>query len=200
MPRARNSHASRARKSPPTRIDFDASAAIVAKKLIGSLLTLNGVGGIIVETEAYDESEPASHAFAGPTRRNAALFGPSGRAYVYLSYGIHYCLNIVCREPGHGAGVLIRALEPTRGIALMMRRRRTANLRLLCSGPGRLGQALGVDPTLNGHRVDVTPFAIVAAKAAPRTVQGPRVGISKAIDRAWRFGLKDSAFLSRGFG
>jgi DNA-3-methyladenine glycosylase len=180
-------------------IDFDASAYIVARKLIGSLLLLNGVGGIIVETEAYDQSEPASHAFVGPTRRNAALFGPSGRAYVYLSHGIHWCLNIVCRESDHGAGVLIRALEPTQGIPLMMKRRGSADLRLLCSGPGRLGQALAVDPTLNGRRVDEPPFALVAPTVALRAVRGPRIGISKATERAWRFGLKGSPFVSRRF-
>jgi DNA-3-methyladenine glycosylase len=180
-------------------IDFDASAPVVARKLIGALLLLNGVGGIVVETEAYDEREPASHAFAGPTRRNAVLFGPSGRAYVYLSHGIHWCLNIVCRGSGHGAGVLIRALEPTHGIPLMMKRRGSADLRLLCSGPGRLGQALAVDGTLNGRRVDVPPFAVIASTVALRTVRGPRIGISKATDRAWRFGLKGSAFVSRRF-
>lgn len=180
-------------------IDFDASAPTVAKKLIGSLLLLNGVGGIVVETEAYDEREPASHAFSGPTRRNAALFGPSGRAYVYLSHGIHWCLNIVCRESGHGAGVLIRALEPTHGIPLMMKRRGLADLRLLCSGPGRLGQALAVDGTLNGRRVDVPPFAVTDSIVALRTIRGPRIGISKATERAWRFGLRGSEFLSRPF-
>jgi DNA-3-methyladenine glycosylase len=180
-------------------IDFDASAPVVARKLIGALLLLNDVGGIVVETEAYDEREPASHAFSGPTPRNSVLFGPSGRAYVYLSHGIHWCLNIVCRESGHGAGVLIRALEPTHGIPVMMKRRRSTDLRLLCSGPGRLGQALAVDATLNGQRIDVPPFAIVASTVALRTVRGPRIGISKAIDRAWRFGLKGSAFVSRRF-
>ena len=186
-------------RSMVTGIDFDASAYVVARKLIGTLLLLNGVGGIVVETEAYDETEPASHAFVGPTRRNAALFGPSGRAYVYLSHGIHWCLNIVCRESGHGAGVLIRALEPTHGIALMMKRRGTENRRLLCSGPGRLGQALAVDRRYNGQRIDVPPFALTARTVATRTVSGPRIGISKATERAWRFGLKGSAFVSRRF-
>ena len=183
----------------PARIDFDASAFVVARNLIGAVLLLDGVGGIVVETEAYDEREPASHAFAGPTRRNAALFGPSGRAYVYLSHGIHWCLNIVCRESGHGAGVLIRALEPTHGIPLMMKRRGSADLRLLCSGPGRLGQALEVGTNLNGRRVDAPPFALIPSTVAVRTVRGPRIGISKATERAWRFGLAGSAFLSRRF-
>ncbi len=185
--------------SIPTVIDFDASAYVVARKLIGALLLVNGVGGIVVETEAYDEGEPASHAFAGPTRRNAALFGPSGRAYVYLSHGIHWCLNIVCREPGHGAGVLIRALEPTHGVRIMMKRRGSADLRLLCSGPGRLGQALAVDGNLNGRRVDAPPFALTPSNVAARTVRGTRIGISKATERAWRFGLAGSAYVSRRF-
>lgn len=188
-----------ASRSTSAPIDFDASAYIVARKLIGSLLLLNGVGGIVVETEAYDEREPASHAFVGPTRRNAALFGPPGRAYVYLSHGIHWCLNIVCRESGHGAGVLIRALEPTHGIPLMMKRRGSADLRLLCCGPGRLGQALAVDPALNGRRVDEPPFAVITSTVAVRTIRGRRIGISKATERAWRFGLKGSSFVSRRF-
>ena len=183
-----------------TCIDFNASAYAVARKLIGASLLLNGVGGIVVETEAYDEREPASHAFRGPTRRNAALFGPPGRAYVYLSHGIHWCLNFVCREAGHGAGVLIRALEPTHGIALMMKRRGSRDLHLLCSGPGRLGQALGVASELNGRRVDAPPFDLTPSPYAMRTVRGPRIGISKATERAWRFGLAGSAFVSRRFG
>jgi len=180
-------------------IEFDAGAPVVARKLIGTLLLWKGVGGIVVETEAYDESEPASHAFAGPTRRNAVLFGPSGRAYVYLSHGIHWCLNIACREAGHGAGVLIRALEPTHGIPLMMKRRESADLRLLCSGPGRLGQALAVNASVNGRRIDAPPFVLAASTAAPRTVRGVRIGITKATERVWRFGLMGSAYVSRPF-
>jgi DNA-3-methyladenine glycosylase len=183
----------------PANIDFDRGAYFVARKLIGAVLLLNGVGGIVVETEAYDEREPASHAFAGRTRRNAVLFGPSGRAYIYLSHGIHWCLNIVCRESGHGAGVLIRALEPTHGIPLMMKRRSTANLRLLCSGPGRLGQALAVSDVFNGRRIDVPPFALAVPTVAARAVRGTRIGISKATELAWRFGLKGSEFVSRPF-
>lgn len=180
-------------------IDFDASALTVARQLIGAVLLVDGVGGIVVETEAYDEREPASHAYTGPTRRTAVLFGPSGRAYVYLSYGIHWCLNIVCREPGHGAGVLIRALEPTQGIASMMQRRGVADLRRLCSGPGRLGQALAVSDALNGRRIDQTPFSLEATGVPARTVRGTRVGISKATERPWRFGLRGSPFVSRPF-
>src|ERR1700722_8915943 len=139
-------------------IDFKRSAAIVARELIGATLLINGVGGVIVETEAYDEAEPASHSFPGPTKRNSVLFGPPGRAYIYLSYGIHWCLNISCREVGHGAGVLIRALEPVRGIPEMMRRRHQTDIRKLCAGPGQLGQALAVTSALNGKGGDSSPF------------------------------------------
>lgn len=186
-------------KRKRAEIDFGASALLVARQLIGAVLLLDGVGGIIVETEAYDEREAASHGFAGPSVRNAPLFGPPGRAYVYHSYGIHWCLNFVCREAGHAAGVLIRALEPTTGIEVMMRRRGSANLRLLCSGPGRLGEALAVTASLNGKRLDRTPFKILAPLVKPSIVRGKRIGITKAAERAWRFGLKSSAFVSRPF-
>jgi DNA-3-methyladenine glycosylase len=180
-------------------IDYGENSLAVAKQLIGHVLLLDGVGGIIVETEAYDESEAASHGFAGPSLRNAALFGPPGRAYVYRSYGLHWCLNFVCREVGHAAGVLIRALEPTTGIELMMQRRRNSNVRLLCSGPGRLGQALAVSDALNGKRIDRAPFKILAPLVRPSTVRSRRIGITKAAERAWRFGLAGSAFVSRPF-
>jgi DNA-3-methyladenine glycosylase len=180
-------------------IDFGASSLLVAKQLIGTCLLLSGVGGIIVETEAYDESEAASHGFTGPSLRNAPLFGPPGRAYVYRSYGIHWCLNIVCREAGHAAGVLIRALEPTSGIPLMRQRRGSIDPRLLCSGPGRLGQALAVTGALNGKRIDRAPFQLLAPLVKPSIVRGKRIGITRAADRAWRFGLKGSNFISRPF-
>jgi DNA-3-methyladenine glycosylase len=180
-------------------IDFMESSPAVAHGLIGMTLTVDGVGGIIVETEAYDREDPASHSFCGPTRRNAALFGPPGRAYVYLSYGIHWCLNLVCREVGHGAGVLIRALEPTAGIPLMIERRGQSDLRLLCSGPGRLGQALAITPELNGSRIDRLPFKLSAGATRANVSCGPRIGISKAIDQPWRFGLAGSRFVSRAF-
>jgi DNA-3-methyladenine glycosylase len=180
-------------------IDFSASSLLVAKQLIGTRLLLNGVGGIIVETEAYDETEAASHGFTGLSLRNAPLFGPPGRAYVYRSYGIHWCLNIVCRETGHAAGVLIRALEPTSGIRLMKRRRGINDPRLLCSGPGRLGEALAVTGALNGQRIDRAPFQLLAAPVKPQLVRGMRIGITKAAERPWRFGLKGSAFVSRPF-
>ena len=180
-------------------IDFSASALSVARQLIGTVLCLNGVGGVIVETEAYDESEAACHGFTGLSMRNAPLFGPPGRAYVYRSYGIHWCLNIVCREQGHAAGVLIRALQPTAGIELMQQRRGTADIRLLCSGPGRLGQALAVTPELNGKPIGKAPFKLSAPLAKTSIVRGKRIGITKEAERVWRFGLNGSAFVSRPF-
>ena len=175
------------------------SSAEVARRLIGMTLLVGGVGGIIVETEAYDREDPASHSFSGPTPRNAVMFGPPGRAYVYLSYGIHWCLNFVCREAGHGAGVLIRALEPTSGVALMTKRRRQQDPRMLCAGPGRLAQALAITRELNGNCIDIPPFSLTAASTRARVVCGPRIGISKAVDRPWRFGLADSRYVSRPF-
>jgi DNA-3-methyladenine glycosylase len=180
-------------------IDFTRNSPEVAVKLIGMTLMVNGVGGVIVETEAYDREDPASHTFSGPTPRNAVMFGPPGRAYVYLSYGIHWCLNFVCREAGHGAGVLIRALEPTAGVSLMIKRRRQQDPRMLCAGPGRLGQALAIDRSFNGKRLDRAPFSLRAAAAAASVVCGPRIGISKAVDHPWRFGLAGSRYLSRPF-
>ncbi len=180
-------------------IDFRQSAPRVARRLIGSTLLIGGVGGVIVETEAYDESEAASHAYVGVTPRSATLFGPPGRAYIYLSYGLHWCLNFVCREEGHGAGVLIRALEPTAGIAKMIARRGLADPRLLCSGPGRLGEALGVTDALIGKRLDKPPFRLIAGDLRPVVAVGPRIGITKAIDAPWRFGLAGSRFLSKPF-
>jgi DNA-3-methyladenine glycosylase len=180
-------------------IDFARDSPRVARDLIGMLLLVGGVGGVIVETEAYDREDPASHSFSGPTPRTQVMFGPPGRAYIYLSYGIHWCLNFVCREAGHGAGVLIRALEPTTGIATMRRRRQQHELRLLCSGPGKLGQALGITHALNGKRVDRAPFRLTAGDAHLKVVRGPRIGISKAVDQPWRFGLAGSPYLSRPF-
>ncbi|HSV35300.1 MAG TPA: DNA-3-methyladenine glycosylase [Ramlibacter sp.] len=179
--------------------DFAADSAQVAVSLIGATLLVDGVGGRIVETEAYDRADPASHSFPGPTPRNAAMFGPPGRAYVYRSYGIHWCLNVVCREEGHGAGVLIRAIEPVQGIERMRERRGLQALGLLCSGPGRVGQALGITRDLNGWRLDQPPFEVFAAPAAVKVAAGPRIGISRAVEVHWRFGLADSPFLSRRF-
>lgn len=182
-------------------IDFSASSEVVARQLIGVCLLVNGVGGRIVETEAYDREDPASHSFSGPTPRNAAMFGPPGCAYVYRSYGIHWCLNFVCREAGHGAGVLIRALEPTHGLEVMRQRRGLDDVRLLCAGPGRLGQALGIDRSYDGLRLDRPPFQLLTPEQglAIALVAGPRVGISKALDQPWRFGWAGSRFLSRPF-
>ena len=180
-------------------VDFARDSPQVARDLIGMLLLVDGVGGVIVETEAYDREDPASHSFSGPTPRTEVMFGPPGRAYIYLSYGIHWCLNFVCREAGHGAGVLIRALEPTTGIAAMMHRRQQQELRSLCAGPGRLGQALGITRALNGKRVDRAPFSLTAGAAHLKVVRGPRIGISKAVDQPWRFGLAGSPYISRPF-
>ncbi|RYZ01092.1 MAG: DNA-3-methyladenine glycosylase [Comamonadaceae bacterium] len=184
-------------------IDFLAPAHEVARRLIGMTLRVDGVGGRIVETEAYDQDDPASHSFAGPTGRNASMFGPPGHAYVYRSYGIHWCLNFVCRERGHGAGVLIRALEPTDGLERMAERRGLADPRLLCAGPGRLAQALGIDRGFDGLPLDRTPFELApltAEEAAMvRIAVGPRIGISKAAERPWRFGEHGSRHLSRPF-
>jgi len=184
----------------PRQIDFDAPAEVVARALIGATLLVDGVGGVIVETEAYDQSDPASHTHMGPTARNAAMFGPSGHAYVYRSYGIHWCLNFTCRPAGHGAGVLIRALEPRVGLEQMQQRRGgIADPRLLCSGPGRLGQALGITLAHYGLPLDRPPFFVAAPDEATEAVVGPRIGISKAVDQPWRFGLLGSRFLSKPF-
>lgn len=186
----------------PTPIDFRAPSHEVARLLIGVTLLVDGVGGRIVETEAYDREDPASHCFGGLTPRNAAMFGPPGHAYVYRSYGIHWCLNFVCREAGHGAGVLIRAIEPTHGIARMRERRGLDAPRLLCAGPGRVGQALGIDASFYGRALDAPPFELLAAPEdqPPLPIAaGPRIGISKAIAQPWRFGVQGSRYLSKPF-
>ncbi len=179
--------------------DFAGDSHDVALALIGAVLLVDGVGGRIVETEAYDRQDPASHSFSGPTPRNEAMFGPPGRAYVYRSYGIHWCLNFVCREEGHGAGVLIRAIEPLYGVDVMRARRGLDDARLLCSGPGRVGQALGITRELNGSRLDQAPFKVLAAAEPAVVDRGPRIGITKAMEVHWRFGLAGSRFLSRPF-
>jgi DNA-3-methyladenine glycosylase len=180
-------------------IDFYAPSHVVARQLIGTLVLVDGVGGRIVETEAYDREDPASHSFSGPTERNGAMFGEPAHAYVYRSYGIHWCLNFVCRAEGHGAGVLIRALEPVAGLDQMRARRGVDSERLLCSGPGKLCQALGVSRLHNGVALALPPFALAAAPQAVEVVEGPRVGISKAMEVPWRFGLAGSRFVSRPF-
>ncbi|KQT50954.1 3-methyladenine DNA glycosylase [Aureimonas sp. Leaf454] len=181
------------------RTFFERASATVAADLIGATLLVDGVGGTVVETEAYDETDPASHTFGGLTPRNASMFGPPGHAYVYRSYGIHWCLNVVCEPIGHGAGVLIRALEPTAGIEAMRARRGAEDLRLLASGPGRLGQALGIDRSLDGRALDAPPFELRQGEPCPTLAIGPRIGISRGVETAWRFGWAGSPFLSRRF-
>jgi len=168
-------------------IDFSADAATVARQLIGVTVLLDGVGGRIVETEAYDREDPASHAFAGETERNASMFGPPAHAYVYRSYGIHWCLNFVCRE----------AVEPVAGLDVMRARRDAQGERALCSGPGKLCQALGVTRAHDGMALAGAPFVLLPAEEGLVVVEGIRIGISKAVDVPWRFGLAGSRFLSR---
>ncbi|MFM0051659.1 DNA-3-methyladenine glycosylase [Caballeronia grimmiae] len=186
-------------KANPDPIDFSAASDVVARRLIGAIVTVDGVGGRIVETEAYDREDPASHSFSGPTPRNMVMFGPPAHAYVYRSYGIHWCLNCVCREAGHGAGVLIRAIEPLTGIDAMRERRGLEPLKLLCSGPGRVAQALGITHKNNGMSLLETPFHIEPPEEAFDIVSGPRIGISKAMDVPWRFGLAGSKYFSKPF-
>lgn len=177
------------------RAFFARDVVTVARALIGVTLTIHGVGGTIVETEAYDASDPASHSFSGPRVRNAAMFGPAGAAYVYRIYGLHYCLNVTC---GDGAAVLIRALAPTDGVEVMRARRATMQPEaLLCAGPGRLCKALGVDLSLDAAPLDALPFAWRDRAAAPPIIAGPRIGITRAADVPWRFVLPGSPSLSR---
>ena len=177
---------------------FARDAVTVAKALIGVRLLVDGVGGIVVETEAYDREDPASHSFNGPTKRNAVMFGPPGRAYVYRIYGAHWCLNAVCGGEPRGA-VLIRALEPTEGIGRMRRRRGLKDERLLCSGPGRVCEALGITSAQNGLALDKPPFSVSPRLDHVTIATGPRIGITKAVDLPWRYGLQGSRFLSKPF-
>jgi DNA-3-methyladenine glycosylase len=178
---------------------FRRSVHDVAPDLIGATLLFNGVGGRIVEVEAYHHTEPAAHSFRGPTPRNVVMFGPPGYAYVYRSYGIHWALNFVCEPKGSAAAVLIRAIEPTAGLAAMRRRRGLADGRLLCAGPGRLCEALGITGAHNGLALDAPPFALSAREAPADVITGPRIGITKAVELPWRYGLKGSRFLSKPF-
>jgi DNA-3-methyladenine glycosylase len=172
----------------------------VASELIGAELLVDGVGGRIVELEAYDHEDPAAHGYGNRrTPRNASMFLPGGHAYVYRSYGIHWCLNIVCDTPGRAEAVLIRALEPTHGLDVMGQRRGLTAERALCSGPGKLCQALGVTVEHNGLRLDEPPFELLKRTDTPTIVTGPRIGITRAAEQPWRYGLEGSAFLSRPF-
>jgi DNA-3-methyladenine glycosylase len=179
------------------RAFFDRSVHKVAPDLIGTTLLVDGVGGIIVEVEAYHHTEPAAHSYGGPTPRNAVMFGPAGFVYVYRSYGIHWCVNFVCEKAGSASAVLIRALEPTHGIPAMRRRRGLHDERSLCSGPGKLTEALGITHAHNGLALDAPPIALYARTANPDVVAGVRIGLTKAVDLPWRYGLKGSKFLSK---
>jgi DNA-3-methyladenine glycosylase len=178
---------------------FARSVHEVAPDLIGVTLLVDGVGGRIVEVEAYDQEDPASHGFRGQTLRNAVMFGEPGFAYVYRSYGIHWCLNFVCDVPGRAEAVLIRALEPTHGLDVMRARRAVNAERALCSGPGKLCQALGVTRDHDGLPLDEPPFELLPRPGAPHIVTGPRIGITHAAEQPWRYGLEGSALVSRPF-
>jgi DNA-3-methyladenine glycosylase len=179
------------------RTFFARSVHEVAPDLIGTTLLVDGVGGVIVEAEAYDHEDPAAHGYGGRTERNASMFGPPGHAYVYRSYGIHWCVNFVCEGVGVAAAVLIRALEPTHGIEAMRERRGVDDLRALCSGPGKLCQALGITREHDGLALDRPPFELQSRTAQVDVVSGPRIGITKAMDEPWRYALAGSRYLSR---
>jgi DNA-3-methyladenine glycosylase len=178
---------------------FARSVHEVAPDLIGATLLVGGVGGPIVEVEAYHHTDPAAHSYRGRTSRNAVMFGPPGHAYVYRSYGIHWCVNFVCEAEGSASAVLIRALMPAAGLAAMRRRRGVSDDRLLCAGPGRVCEALAISNAHNGAALDKAPFTLFARTAPAEVVAGPRIGISKAADLPWRYGLAGSRYLSRPF-
>jgi DNA-3-methyladenine glycosylase len=172
----------------------------VAPELIGAELFVDGVGGTIVEVEAYDHEDPAAHGFGNRrTARNASMFLAGGHAYVYRSYGVHWCLNVVCGVEDEASAVLIRALEPTQGLELMCERRGLDDVRLLCAGPGRLTQALGVTRDHDGLALDRPPFELRPRQGDVEVVTGPRIGITKAVELPWRYGLAGSRFVSRRF-
>ena len=172
---------------------------VVAPELIGVTLLVDGVGGTIVEVEAYDQDDPASHGFGGRTARTASMFGPPGHAYVYRSYGIHWCLNLVCAPSDRAEAALVRALEPTRGLDAMRERRGVEAERALCSGPGKLCQALGISRFHDGLPLDEQPFELLAREDEPPLAVGPRIGITRAVEQPWRYGLAGSPCLSRRF-
>ncbi|MGD9734575.1 MAG: DNA-3-methyladenine glycosylase [Solirubrobacterales bacterium] len=178
---------------------FDRSVHQVARELIGCRLLYDGVGGTIVETESYERDDPACHAYVGLTERTAVLFGPPGRAYVYLSYGIHSLLNFVCEPEGEAAAVLVRALEPSDGLEAMRRRRGLDHADAeLCSGPGKLTEALGITLAENDADLSRPPFRLLPpAGSPPEVVTSPRIGITKAVENPWRFSAKGSRFVSR---
>ena len=184
---------------PLKRAFFARSVHAVAPDLIGATFLVDGVGGIIVEVEAYHHSEPAAHSFNGPTPRNLVMFGPPGVAYVYRSYGIHWCVNFVCEKAGSASAVLIRALQPTHGIPAMRRRRGLHDERSLCSGPGKLCEALGITHRHNGMALDAPPIALHARIGKVEVATGLRIGLTKAVELPWRYGLKGSRFLSKPF-
>jgi DNA-3-methyladenine glycosylase len=186
--------------SPLRPAFFARSVHVVAPDLIGATLLVGTVGGVIVEVEAYHHTDPAAHSFRGPTQRNSVMFGPPGFAYVYRSYGIHWCLNFVCEPEGSASAVLIRALAPTHGVATMRRRRGLNDERLLCSGPGRVCEALGITRAHNGLALAKPPFRLLASTDPVEIASGPRIGITKAVELPWRYGLKGSRFLSKPFG
>jgi DNA-3-methyladenine glycosylase len=178
---------------------FGRSVHVVARELIGCHLSFDGCGGTIVETESYERDDPACHAYVGLTRRTEVLFGPPGRAYVYLSYGIHSLLNAVAEPEGEAAAVLIRALRPTVGLETMRERRGARPETELCSGPGKLTEALGVGLEANGADLASEPFLLLPREPGwdGEIVAGPRIGITKAVERPWRFSLAGSPFVSR---
>ena len=169
----------------------------VARALVGWTLLVDGVGGVIIETEAYAPDDPASHSVGGPTRRNATMFGPPGRLYVYRSYGVHWCANVVCGDEGVGAAVLLRALEPTEGLMAMRSRRGVEDAHLLASGPGRLTQALAISAEHDGLDLGRKPFALAPPEQSADVVASPRVGITRATEQPWRYSLAGSTFVSR---
>ncbi len=188
------------RLGKPLKRSFFARPVLeVAPDLIGATMLVDGVGGIIVEVEAYHHTEPAAHSFNGPTPRNQVMFGPPGFSYVYRSYGIHWCVNFVCEKTGEASAVLIRALQPTHGIPAMRRRRGLHDERSLCSGPGKLCEALGITIAHSELPLDAPPYALYARVGKPEVVTGLRIGITKAVDLPWRYGLKGSKFLSKRF-